>query len=177
MQGPTNFYNSLVPRIEFDAGVPNVTLYFNSTVPITCPCKMPMHMNTTNHNLQRSSCSLVFNAISSPGYTPSMVIKAKSTPGAISQTGLLAFSPVSLLNSFWDGYKLQTIPVIINQCVCYYDCGTFCVFECCRLTITFLRKIVTNDNSNIRIYYFIPLVTNVQSSLGCYYKRKLHVVI
>ena len=113
VQTPNGIYNTSAGYIDVDEGVPNVTLYFSATVPITCACEFGVGISTTSA-LKRSSCSITFSYLDSMDENQTLEIKVVETPGIISRFSQLKFTPVRLPNTLWDEYQMPTIPVGIS---------------------------------------------------------------
>ena len=106
---PASVYNPIHQTIDINASTPSVTIYFNSTVPITCPCSMTIQVHSSN--VKKSTCSIAFNALDAPGTNHTLKISPYKTAGSYSPVGQLSFDPITLPNSFWNGYTIKKIPV------------------------------------------------------------------
>lgn len=113
---PGSFKN---PPIEVNEGDPPLTLYFRSTVPISCPdveyetsCKITVEIDDipAKDRIGVGSCSMVFNGLDSTGKLAKQSVRALLTAGIHHRTPVIRFLPVETdQNFFWNKYRLSDI--------------------------------------------------------------------
>ena len=96
--------------IEIYEGTAVVTLYFQSTIQLTCPdCYVELELES-HVGLTVNRCSLRFTDTSPQG----LQLRAVPTPGSYSRIVTLKFhSVVSLGGPVWRGYSVPDIAVTI----------------------------------------------------------------
>lgn len=117
---PGSFTN---PPIELNEGDPPLTLYFRSTVPISCPdvqyetsCKFTVEIDDipATDRVGVGFCSMVFNGLESTGKVSMQSVKALLTAGIHHRTPVIRFKPVETdQNFFWNKYRLSDIVVSV----------------------------------------------------------------
>jgi len=96
-------------QIEMWESSPYVELFFQATVPVSCPgCSAAIQLRS-HVGLTVSSCSVTFDALDPPLTNHSLRVRAVQTAGSNSRIVGIEFATVTSDEMWWNGYWLPDI--------------------------------------------------------------------
>jgi len=94
---------------------PYVELFFQATVPVSCPgCSATIYLES-HVGLTVSSCSVTFAASDPPLTNHSLRVRATQTPGSNSRIVVLGFSTVMSDEMWWNGHSVSDVFVSFSH--------------------------------------------------------------
>lgn len=110
--------------ITVNEGDPPLTIYFRSTVPISCPdmetqtsCKISVEIGDIpdTDRIGVGSCFMIFSGLESTGKLSELRVQALLTAGIQHRTSVIRFKAVETHPKFfWSGYRLYEIHVSVG---------------------------------------------------------------
>lgn len=120
------------PAIIIHESSPPSTIYFKSTVPISCPetnfrtfCKIEVYVDDIppKDDIGVGSCLMVYSGWVTGKNSSTLTVRALPTPGIHHRTSVISFKPiVADYDFFWDGYQAPDIYIKVVDASMEYCC-------------------------------------------------------
>ena len=102
-------------QIEMWESTPYVELFFQATVPVSCPgCSATIYLES-HVGLTVSSCSVMFAASDPPLTNHSLRVRATQNAGSYSRIVVLEFGTVISDEMWWNGHSVSDVFVSFSH--------------------------------------------------------------